>query len=328
MKPVLIMSSMIAFLILSCSQGNDTSSVTINFGTPVPAGMEDYIAVPASAAEIPDDVYSIEIRAYENNITTFAETFEKSEIASSDSITLEVPNGDNIQFKGFARNPQGLIIYTAQTTDNVDLSGGEATVDLVMKGVEVGTATVSVIETKNGSMNDLYPSLTLFYEVFEPTVIDDEVVLGEALNSGNSNPSGILVKPQTYQIILVRGMTSAGGFAVVGGAVITGLKKGQEETIEITMKNPTPIKITGFTGSGPYTIVDRGSGVVLYSGTYDDRSGIINARIPNTVKDYGKDKDPTGYYSADLKFGETTTPLFTNPFVIRWKEVEIDLPSL
>jgi hypothetical protein len=340
-----------AYFFTACGSSEDTTSkITIGF-EPVPLSS----ASGGSAAAIPDDVSTLDVKVYSDSVSlsNLVQSFSFNKIdLSSERISVNALPGDNRIFELTAKNIRGLTIYKG-TSSTLNLTAGkEESLIIQMQQVVmsmnanlkislVDISIVSGVTTRTPYQNPGYlnPTGTIIVEVYKPSYVDGVYDMGSVLSTVTANfgstdtfteITGAAAYPDTYQLVMVKAMTLDGTIAAIGGVGVDSLKEG-DNSITSGMTPPGRVKFVSSTTISTMQ-VNMTIGGTSYSVATMSKNSIfqgnsIIALIPNAMADFGKDILPSATltinYTVNGTSGSKTFDQTVNP--LKWGEMEIDL---
>ena len=335
-----------ALFALSCASSDEKTTLTISLGGTGVSDAFGGVIEPAAysgTSSVPADVYDLEIQILENGKTITSKVFDRSEIDSSDTVTIEVPSGVGRTVVANGRNSQGFVMYKAQA-DGIDMQGSATDVNLYMNSTvalsQDATFAVNFVDENGAELVNkaYYLNTTITVKLYKPAM-NSNGYLGSEISSSSatiaSPTSGNLTAyPHSYQIALAYILTDDNAFAVVGGAVISNLNSGANSPVTIKMHRPCPLVIKSSSApSSTWAVevsVDNGASyTAVESGTASTWTSTKVVSVPNCVNSFGKQSDGTSFPAVANRYVQvrfdgavvsepTVFSSGTNP--LRWSE--------
>ena len=301
-------------LITSCSEGSSGNSrVNINFnGTDAAKSVTGLPAVTRAAGDpVPAAIDTIEIIVTDPaGIVVYDEEFYREEFESTNTLSLEVPSGEDMVFSARGRDITRMVIYTGAAAAAVDLApDSETTVSMIMTEAALpaqdAQLSLSLVGedgvTPFADPGYLAGANMIDARIFRPAINETtgNIELGSAVDSGTpggfvTSITGLLAYPGVYQIVIVRAIAADTGIAAIGSVIISDLASGANDTVTVRMVRPARLLIKN---SSPITSVtvqmDFGSGLVTVADTGDvlevEGTGVgtnqVMVIVPNRVPD-------------------------------------------
>jgi len=326
--------------------GDQNATVKIDFGgadmMASLSGISD-IQKSGTPSVLPVDISTIEIKVTSGTEVVFDEIFDRNVIAnSSDSITLDIPTGTARVFTVYARDDFNVLRYTSNSVQVDLLPGVDSTVSLIL-GTDSAVQNVNLtVNLRNQGDTGAYVDPTYLgntagymirAEIFKPTVATGlgTAISTQSTSSFTNNLSGLLAYSNTYQLVIVRAMSTGANstIAAIGAAIISNLASGSSSSVNIRMIPPGRINVT-YTGGAISTVTAQmnfGAGLVTVapSGVITGNTAVI--LVPNCVQNIGTGQTVysrpvritiNGSITKDVTF-DSTTPL-------KWQAVNVTVP--
>lgn len=311
---ILVALLILPALITACSEGSSGNSmVNINFnGTDAAKSLTDLSTVTKAAGDpVPAAIDTIEIIVTDPaGIVVYDEEFYREEFESTNTLSLEVPSGEDMVFSARGRDITRMVIYTGAASAAVDLAPDSATtVSIIMEPADLpaqdAQLSLSLVGedgvTTFAAPGYLAGANMIDARVFRPAINETTgiVELGSAIDSNTpggfvTSITGLLAYPGVYQIVIVRAIAADTGIAAIGSVIISDLASGANDTVTVRMVRPARLLIRNDSAITSVAVqMDFGTGMVEVANTGDvlevEGTGIgtnqVMVVVPNRVPD-------------------------------------------
>jgi hypothetical protein len=296
----------ILLAVTGCSTNGSTSRVSIDFDNGG-ASLSSMGVITSEGVTLKFSAITLTVSesaaATAGGTVLFSKVYTADELASSGSISIEVPAGTDRYFEAAASDATTETTGTPAVVEHVTCSGTEGPVALE---ADVET-NVSITLTHTPMNKDAALTVTLnsdtfkpaeygttvvstiHYGIFIPVIKDDGTVsideenpiteVTQDIKGGQTSIPALDVYPDTYQLLIIKAYADDGGVSFLGGAPVSTLVSGSNG-VTVTMSPASKVFVTipGYI---------KGQSITLTETMYNSEGTAVDAPLTYELRDDG-----------------------------------------